>query len=284
LQLQKRIDSSVRASILKHIPRAVESSVGRSLEPIKKQLDQQEATIAKLGLLANELHQGQEDTQKAIVELSSKLSNLHTSVAAQHTSAAAQSSGNITSALGGSVQQWTPRAGVAYIGGFPRDSSRAYIVECIRSLLSGFEHRHEVISVWAPDKRWSNGRCQFPSDLLVFKFVEYVQQNPGIRTFGQAPHQHELWVAKEKSLGRKNQDRVTTEVAKIIGSFLERKFVFDPQKYEVMYLGLQIWFNKKRVAHFDRQAKRWLIADLIQDGVSESERASLQSLVDGIKF
>ncbi len=249
---------------MRHVPAVVEKVLSKNLEPITHKLRVQEESLKSLT-------EAQQETTAAVTALTQQMASLSSASGGRASSSAGS---------GGSSHLWAPRVGVCYVGGFPHNSARAFIVECIRRLLSGFAHRDQCTSVWAPDKRWSNGRCQFQSDILVHQFVEYVQQNPQIRTFGVPPRQFELWCAKEKSLGRKNQDRNTTDISKLVHSFLEERFEFDPAKFEVMYLGLQIWYDKLMVAAFDKGTKKWRVCDLSSANVSPADSADLQRRLD----
>ncbi len=92
---------------------------------------------------------------------------------------------------------WMPRRGLAFAGGFPKDTIRKNIVRVVRMTLKS---NPNVRSLWSPDRKWSNCRVQLTRVEAWQAFIDEYRTRPNHRCrVGSTTC--ELRFSKEENIG-----------------------------------------------------------------------------------
>ena len=253
LQLIAGVVGTAVQHSLSSLPSTISGIVGAQIQPVARAVEEQRSDLQTLAAASSDLARRVEALEQRPLP------------AAVGAGGAAEATGLGTPR--GLNPMWQPRVGVMFVGGYPRDTAREVIVRHLKSVTA---HAVGVRSCWCPEKRWSNGRVQFIDDSALFIFLEMWQSRPD-NSFRFGQQTCEIWMAKEKSLAKKDLDSKTSWVARKIRERLETLDGWDPAKYQVMFLGRAVWFADLKIAEADKN-NVWTICDLSSIGMSDVAR------------
>jgi hypothetical protein len=231
-------------------------AISAELAAQKRTIDAQKATIddaaLNIGLVSS-------DTKVALGDLQRQIDDMK-----KGGGSVCGSSSSKTDAIS-NPGGWQPRPGVAFVGGFPRDSSRHNIVACLKHMVKDCP-AGDIKACWSPDKRWSNGRIHFCDDETLMQFVQQYRDKVN-KTFTIGADSFDLWINKEKSLAKKNLDSKTRWAAQV----LQEAIHVDVDQWEVCFLGRAIFCNRLRVASGIAKGDTWKVHDLSSYGLAAKQ-------------
>jgi hypothetical protein len=283
-ELRSLVNQTVGSAVKTSLAGLITDSLREQLAPLTAQMTKQHADMTAYQEAQKTevdlIRQQAEQTAKGLEELRA-LVQTGASKSAGTDGASSSRAADISAGSTSRSGIWVARPGVAFVGGFDKDTHREVIVSIIREVTAKYPRSADILSVWAPDKRWSNGRIQFVSDSALYAFTEWLSSHPMERVVTRGNRRIEIWAAKEKSIGKKQVDGVTSAAAKIFRGYVETQPGFDPAQLDVLYTGQAVWYGNLKALEFDKKAKRWMVAaDMHSIGLDASMLVSMQRELD----
>jgi hypothetical protein len=138
---------------------------------------------------------------------------------------------------------WVSRTGVVFIGGFVNDMPRQNIEEVIKHMITNAKAQN-VENFWAPAKLGNSGRIQFRDNDSMWDFLKSWKLLKEKCRWQYGSDFFFTWAAKEKSFGRKQCDRITREVARLLKISLDQvpedDFIVEYNRKKVFVLGAPV--------------------------------------------
>ncbi len=172
-----------------------------------------------------------------------------------------------------------------FVGGFEKETARPIIVEAIKELVSTWSLKHDILSIWSPGKRWSSGRIQVPSEVLLTKMLDWMSSLPShakqiTLTTGKKV---ELWAAREKAPAKRVKDAATSKITKLLAERLQSIPGYDPAQLETCYLSRTIYYGSLKLAFCELAAsghESWKCTTWSTIGGDEQLRIEVQRSID----
>jgi len=138
---------------------------------------------------------------------------------------------------------WVSRTGVVFVGGFMNDMPRQNIEEVLKHMVSNSKAQN-FENFWAPAKLGNSGRIQFKDNDSMWDFLKTWKQMKEKCRWQYGTDVFFTWAAKEKSFGRKQCDRITREVARLLKTCLDQvpedDFIVEYNRKNIFVLGAPV--------------------------------------------
>jgi len=178
--------------------------------------------------------------------------------------------------------------GVVFVGGFKNDMPRQNIEEVLKHMLTNSKAKNDE-NFLAPVKLGNSGRIQFADNDSIWDFLKScrLMKDKCRRQYGADFLL--TWAAKEKSFGRKQCDRITREVARLLKTCLDQvpedDFIVEYNRKNIFVLGMAVTGSPIRppicIAETAFGSNTWAVQNLSAWGKSESEGSRRQTKVLG---
>jgi hypothetical protein len=273
-QLMNLINSSVQQTVLDLIPAMVGNAVGITVQAqVAPLATEVQANRAELEALRAQ----NTDMLAQIGEINTKLSVMATS--------SVGSTGFHASAPPPPQLSWSTRPGVIFVGVFEKETARPIIVAAIKELVETWSLKHEILFIWSPGKRWSSGRIQVPSELLLTRLLDWMSSLPcHARQIKLSTGKTvELWAAREKAPAKRVKDAATSKITKLLAERLQSLPGYDPAQLETCYLSRTIYYGSLKLAYCELAAsghEAWKCTVWSSIGGDEQLRIEVQRGID----